>query len=248
MMRAFRRHRRSLTLDRWARKVGDGEIDPKDAQALALGNADKPDALYIPVPKAANTSIRTALLPCYGLQKEDVRRVHRDTRLDVRGLNAALSDAVENAYVFTVVRHPATRILSAYSNKIGRFKPRFGHAARLGIAKSSSFDEFLEILSTASPWAIDGHFKPQATWLHYGLRDPRLQIYKMETLQDDWPQIHKALLRKLPVGPEAKLDMLNSTKAPKDNFTTRQKRLIDGIFGEDFDRFGYSWGDLAPRT
>ena len=248
MLRAFRRHRRSLTLDRWARKVADGEIDPKDAQALALGDADKPDALYIPVPKAANTSIRTALLPCYGLKTEDVRRVHRDTRLDVRSLKAALADADEGAYIFTVVRHPATRVLSAYSNKIGRFKPRFGHAARLGIAKSSSFDEFLEILSTASPWAIDGHFKPQATWLHYGLRDARTQIFKMETLRDDWPSVHAALAARLPVGPEPELDILNATKTPKDSFTTRQKRLIDGIFGEDFERFGYSWDDLAPRT
>lgn len=245
MLGLYRKYRRASTLQKWAKGVADGEIDPRVGQGLALGDTVAPDAVYVPVPKAANTTLRTALLPTYGLSKDEVRRVHRDPRLDVRPVQDALSAAKPDAYIFTVVRHPATRILSAYSNKIGPLKPRFGHAARLGIAKTSSFDDFLEVLAGASPWAIDGHFKPQSCWLYHALRDERLQVFKMETLADDWPGIYDNLSQCLPIPPQKDLDMLNSSKGSKSEFTARQMRLIDAIFEEDFERFGYSWADLG---
>ena len=118
MLGLYRKIRRANTLNKWAKGVGDGAVDARVCLALALGNTEAPDALYVPVPKAANTTLRTALLPTYGLSKDEVRRVHRDPRLDVRPIQNALAAAKPAAYVFTVVRHPATRILSAYANKI----------------------------------------------------------------------------------------------------------------------------------
>ena len=245
MLGLYRKIRRASTLHKWAKGVGDGLVDPRVCLALALGNTEAPDALYVPVPKAANTTLRTALLPTYGLSKDEVRRVHRDPRLDVRPIQDALAAAKSEAYVFTVVRHPATRILSAYANKIGPLKPRFGHAARLCIAKTDSFDTFLEILAGASPWAIDSHFKPQSCWLNRALKDERLEVFKMEALADDWPRIYGALDRCLPIAPAKDLDILNRSKGEKNEFTARQMRLIDAIYEDDFERFGYSWADLG---
>lgn len=239
------RLKRGRTIDRWVGRIAQDELDPRDWQAIAVGDATKPPVVYIPIPKAANTSIRTALLPCFGLAEDEVRNVHQDSRVDKRSQKQALADAAQDAIVFTVVRHPALRILSAYRNKIGRLKPRFGHAARLGISKGASFDEFLSILASVPVWQLDSHFKPQWALLHYASQDPRLETYRSEEINDLWPAIATRISERVEPAPKSDLGILNRTDTPKDNFTPAQKRLIEWLYAEDFEKFGYDWSDLA---
>lgn len=241
--RKNRYFRRQLT------KLKEGQLDPRDWQALCLGQSDTPKAVYVPIPKAANTSIRTALKPCFGLASVDVENIHQDERIDKRSLKASLSVAADDAYIFTVVRHPAERIYSTYKNKLGWFDPkhrfkikkRFGHASNLGIFRGVSFESFLEKLCATPVWAMDSHFKPQVSLLEYALDDPRLKIFHMESLADAWPQIVNDVEAHCGIAPDRNLAVLNRSEKPTQPFTPQEKRMIEFLFREDFETFGYGW-------
>lgn len=245
--------RRDRFLRRMVAKVASDTLDPTDWQAIAIGGADARPVLYIPIPKAANTSIRTALKPCFGLAGEVIANVHQDSRIDKRSLRAGLAAAPVDAMVFTVVRHPALRIRSTFRNKLGwrdasrplGIKRRFGHAANLGIPRGASFEEFLSILAQTPEWALDSHFKPQAALLRHALADPRLELFRFETINADWPGIAARIAARVPVAPDGTLEYLNATGRAAPVFSVAERRLIELIYRADFETFGYSWDDLG---
>jgi hypothetical protein len=245
--------RRGFHLQGKARAVARGDLDPFEGQAILVGPPEAPPVVYLPIPKAANTSIRTAFKPCFDLEGEAIRNIHRDPRLRLTAIPAALEVAPADALVFTVVRHPAERIRSAWRNKMGwhdpkrplGLKPRFGHARRLGIPRGASFEEFLSILAQSPSWAVDGHFKPQVELLHHALPDPRLEVFKAETIDRDWPALAERISALVPKGPDRMLDRLNASDPVSAPYTAAEKRLIDLIYGQDFARFGYSWDGLG---
>jgi len=244
--------RRGYHLQSKAKAVANGTLDPYEGQAILLGEPKRPAVVYLPIPKAANTSIRTALKPCFGLEDEAIRNIHRDPRMVLTGIPVALDRAPSDALVFTVVRHPAERIRSAYRNKMGWFdrkrplglKPRFGNARRLGIPRGADFETFLSILAQSPTWAVDGHFKPQVDLLHHALRDSRLEIFKSETINQHWGGLATRIATHIPVGPETELDTLNASTPVSAPYSDAERRLIDLLFGADFEQFGYTWDDL----
>lgn len=248
--------RRGYHLRSKARAVANGTLDPFEGQAILIGPEARPSVLYFPIPKAANTSIRTALKPCFGLEDEAIRNIHRDPRMRLTGIPAALALAPDDAMLFTVVRHPADRIRSAYRNKMGwhdpkrplGLKPRFGHARRLGIPRGASFEEFLSILAQSPSWAIDGHFKPQVDLLTYVLDDPRLEVFKAETVDQHWPQVADRIGARVATAPERDLGRLNVSAPAEAPFSSAEKRLIDLLYARDFDRFGYTWDESASGS
>lgn len=84
-------------------------------------------------------------------------------------------DAVMEATVFTVVRNPFARILSAYLDKVANAPPGAlvwsKVAPDLGFAVEDrpSFGDFLKRLATVDPDTVNAHFAPQAgtTLAHY---------------------------------------------------------------------------------
>lgn len=248
-MVGFLTNRKSRYLSERLKKIVEGTLDPRDWQALCLGDVLAPDVIYLPIPKAANTSIRTALKPCFGLGGIDVMNIHQDDRLDKRSMKEALGASKKNAFVFTVVRHPAERIYSTFKNKLGWFegrnrfklKRRFGHATNIGIGRGASFETFLEGLCMCPDWALDSHFKPQVGLLDYALSDPRLQVFKTEMIAESWPDIALDIKRASGVAPDAVLGVLNRSKKPTHPFSSAERRMIDLLYEKDFERFGYNW-------
>lgn len=239
--------KRSRFISKWSDGVASGAVDPLDWQAIPLSPDNR--AVYLPIPKAANTSIRTALLPCFGATPDPAHNIHHHPAIPKRSQRETVTSLPADAFVFAVVRHPADRILSTWKNKMGKGKRWFGPATRLGMLPSVSFDTFLTRLVETPKDALDSHFKPQTMLLHYAHRHADLQVFHFETLAQHWPMIVAEVERRSGTRPEPDLARLNpSGRGPTiPRFTDRQRRLIDTLFHEDFARYGYSWDDRCAR-
>ena len=226
------------TTRRWVLGVADGKFEPFSGQSVLLSPENSP-VVYLPIPKAANTSIRTAMLKCSDEPPTGPVSVHHDPRLYKEPQHIALRSAAADAFVFSVVRHPANRIRSAFHNKIGVLKKAFGLADRIGVSRFDSFDTFLEKVASVPSYSLDSHFRPQSEILSFGLKDSRLKIFRMEELHDHWPEI-ASRLSNATGKPLIELGHHNASKQNEDQpFTDRQKRLIQLIYAEDFRVLDY---------
>lgn len=225
----------------WLKKVKSGAVDPKEWIAVTVAEASSP-IVYLPIPKAANTSIRTALLSTITGEFDADARVHKDPRLPKLLQANALTACREDAFVFTVVRHPAQRVRSAYKNKIGKGKKVFGPARRVGIYRSDDFTTFLTKLASVPSMSLDSHFRPQTELLQIAMQDSRLQVYKMEDLGDCWQEIAANIETATGATLPAELTKLNASGTkPQEPFTDEQINLINLLYGKDFETFGYEW-------
>lgn len=240
--------RRFSAVRQWKLRVATGEIDPQDWIALPLGEPGRPDAAFIPMLKAANTSIRHALKPCFGLAGQKVF-VYTDPRMQTPSLKHVLDELVAGGILFTVTRHPATRIRSAFENKVRRANALLPYCHQVGIYPEMSFDAFLKVLVGLPELHLDPHFKPQTCLLHYAINDPRLIKLRFENLETEWRQLALKIGRDARPIPRPRLNLGHRNVTTKDvaPFTDQQKQLIMTLYGEDFDNFAYSWEGLDDR-
>ena len=153
-------------------------------------------------------------------------------------------DWLQDARIFTFVRNPYERILSAYLNKINRRETAVwtGFARGFGIDPNDrlSFDGFIEILSGAVPETLNEHFRPQFMNILYPLVRPNF-LGTLDQMDEMLPQIlhrftdHEVppLQRRAGHGTDARSASRTHLNDPATN------RRIAEIFAGDFDRFGF---------
>lgn len=227
----------------WSRRLQHHLLgrDRLDTKVMVLPTAR---SLYVPIPKAANTSARTALLPVLGIDPASVRDVHHDPRIHIRPASRAMDLAGPGWFVFTIVRNPYTRALSAWRDKVVRREAEM-HALRImGVEKSDSFETFLEACASWVRPMLNDHFMPQADLLARPMKRADLQVYRFETLEQDWPEICKKIIAQGADSP-SELPQHNQSGAPGTGhvFTDREIALIQDLYAKDFHAFGY---DLQP--
>lgn len=199
--------------------------------------------IYVQNPKAACSTIKLALQraeradPGY----EPETNIHDKPRsplaspsdLSAEEFQALLRDGV----VFSFVRNPFDRVLSAYANKIvrpqkrGRFRERAGFAAN----DCPSFERFVDALATQDPAQFDPHWRPQTINLLFDDLTYH-RIGRVETFDADWAQL--AAETGLPQTYERR--GLKEEKPPlAEAYTPRLARRVLDIFRRDFEAFGY---------
>jgi hypothetical protein len=154
------------------------------------------------------------------------------------GVFAAL-EADRPIRVFSMVRNPYLRALSAYSSKIGKksgvwtkFCTRYG----LDPERQLSFRAFLRLLTFDAPECMDEHFAPQTT----NLMQPWLQLDTVYRLEEpgplwQWLQSHTEMV--------ISTDPVNVTNAKgklSSYYDDGTARLVRRIYAADFEAFGYS--------
>lgn len=192
---------------------------------------------YLANPKCASTSIKLALRRLEG--ETGIREVHRKAESafvrDILDTDSYDLARLEQATVFSVVRNPYRRTLSAYAGKVQNLKPPWlSVCAEAGIEpKPVGFREYLEILCTLPTFRIDPHFRPQWANVLYPTRETIL--FKLEE-PDTITRFFHGHGMEWPI-----LANQGRTGTPRleDYYDAHTEALVRRLYGDDFRHFGY---------
>jgi hypothetical protein len=215
-----------------------GRFRPLDAPILVCEDLR---VAYVPVPKAANSSIRIALLQAMGHKVDRTTRIHEVTRPMLVPASRFLARSRDDWFFFTTVRDPTSRAISAWKNKLAEPDEIFGPLRRMGVTSRLDFEQFLEVCAKWPAWALNDHFMPQNLLLSRPLQAPDLKVFHFESLSDDWHMIADALeVRGAAVRPVLGRANASRRDCSRDAPVSQAaRRLLGRIYGDDYDTFGY---------
>ncbi len=205
------------------------------------------DAIFIWIPKNAGTSIH-AILREHGFVK---LKTPRSVRLSFRNKGrvtfghmavGSLVDAgivslefVAKAFKFDLTRDPYARAISLYRYLSHTFVIPNWH-------ERPTFHQFLDLLADGfydriGPYNVRGlsQCSPQSDWLR---QTPADKIYRVEDPGEFVADMSERLHVRLPDIPH----LNKSSRTGAGDLAPEEKALIERIYAEDFDTFGYSKG------
>jgi len=167
-----------------------GVIQPREFYIL-----DAHKLVYLSVPKAACSSIKTALAKAVGItlapdQGIDAIHAHPAWHRQKGTLDAAQSGYAK----FSFVRNPFDRLVSCYRDKIN-FTPTPQRPKSIydyylfALPTHSTFADFVERVSKIPDALADNHFKSQYALLYEDGAALVDTVGKFEQLHDDWQPI-----------------------------------------------------------
>ncbi|MBD3896209.1 sulfotransferase family 2 domain-containing protein [Halomonas sp. ML-15] len=187
--------------------------------------------IYIHIPKAAGTSVNKAI---YG------RTLGHYTADEIQSRFPKL---FVKAFVFSFVRNPWDRVLSAYrfakvgkTDSMGMYRPE-----QYQIPEFESFERFLfEWLAKQSILKVDFVFQPQSKFV-LGKDGQSMVDYigKVESLDTDMKYVESVLGKNISVGREN----ITSEKADYRSAYVNDDmvELVRSLYREDVDKFGYTF-------
>ncbi len=176
---------------------------------------------FIHVNKCGGSSIAIAL----GLKKSHLTAAQHRHRIG--------QDAWAEAFTFATVRNPFDRIASIYYYRV--------RTDQHGLAdRHLNFNQWVgRTFGEQDPayWDSSVFLAPAARWV---CDDDRLiidQIVKLEEIRTGWP----AICRALGIAVDLKITNRNSHPPHGAIFNAASRQIVEKIFAEDLDRFGYSF-------
>jgi len=164
-----------------------GEVYPREFYVL-----DAQQLVYLPVPKAACSSIKAALAKAGGIVVAENQSIHFHPSWHIQ--KGDLNQAQSVYYKFSFVRNPFERLVSCYREKI-MFTPTREHPDPVyngyyfALPAHSSFADFAQRVAKIPDPLADNHFKSQYALL-YNSGKPLVDfVGKVEQLDHEWKQI-----------------------------------------------------------
>ena len=219
-------------------------------------------AIYMAVPKVANTSIKAAVSPLATADHEWIdseragdsdRSVYRRERNNLFALNIRLLKhqvkAYDEYYVFAFVRNPWDRLVSCYKDKLasgsvleqGRLKQPRQDSRPLGrqFPAGMEFSEFVREVGRTPDTKANRHFRSQYTFLtdRNGALLPDF-IGRYESLSEDFARIMERI-----GAPQAALPHIRRSDSTeyRDYYTTALVDIVAERYRTDTELFGYSF-------
>jgi hypothetical protein len=203
------------------------------------------DLVYVQNNKAACTTIKRSLLESL-IPPEEITESSLNTRregpfathlLDCD--RATIADILARP-IFTVVRNPYVRILSAYLDKLkpgSRVRMWFCRRFSIKDLARISFLDFLTCIASQHPRRIDAHFAPQyvVTLAHHVDYDFVGSVEQMDDVAAYLRRNHLSFIT----------NREHATKAAsflEEHYCERTEALVREIYAEDFCMFGYTPG------
>lgn len=202
--------------------------------------------IYIAIPKAGSTSIKSTIGRSYGIHKEE-ERIHSSSRWNTE--RGRLPYPVRRYHKFSFVRNPFSRLVSCYIDQVLtlglRDKTYFKVGPKRIITMETSFGEFVHQVARIPDRWSNAHFRSQyATLYHWGC--PLFNwVGRLENIDKDWA----ALAFRFDLPP--KIEHHHSTRERglyqdyRSFYTQELADLVYKRYRRDFDAFGYT--DAYPR-
>lgn len=150
---------------------------------------------------------------------------------------------VDREFVFTFVRNPYARALSAYLDKItgtrdlAVWRP-FAERHNLG-DDEISFAEFLRLIATEPPETMDTHWRPQSQIIGADLV-PYNFVGAIETFTADLTHVVHTLF-----GPDAKIEVFaphrtQASERLQEYYGAEERAIVERLYHDDFAALGYA--------
>ncbi len=171
--------------------------------------------IYGRVPKVANSSVKAALTRLLRQPPEEGYRTtadvfwrrgtHGETRM-ISGEEAQLRRATH--FIFSFVRNPFDRLVSAYNNKLVENDHLSTAMQRMGLERHMPFQRFLEVVNETADADLDVHLLPQSRILCANGTPVPDFIGQMEAMAEHW-QVLRRRMRQAGLPPLGKLPSKN---------------------------------------
>jgi hypothetical protein len=236
--------KRYRTRLRWLREepLWRAQGIPQSDVIKALLYIEETGAFYLPVHKAAHTSILAAIAKSVPSNPLDNLPHHMSRLPNTLDLGCGPEDFRSGARVaFTAVRHPLDRFWSAYNFGViegtgGELEAAIRRALRLAADRPISPELLLDYVESTVVEEIDRHFRPQ--YAICGLAMLPLKIARCESLVEDLARLAEEGY--FPKGSLGHLAALNRRQSRQVHDRHRAlDRRVEQVYGRDFAELGY---------
>lgn len=171
--------------------------------------------IYARVPKVANTSVKAALTRLLEQPPKEGFRTTTDAfwRKGTNGettmvdAEAALTHRSTH-FIFSFVRNPFDRLVSAYNNKLQENDELSTAMQQMGLQQHMPFDAFVKIVADTTDQDLDVHLLPQSRILCADSLPVPGFIGLMEAMDDHWRLLRRRM-RQFGLPPLGKLPTKN---------------------------------------
>ena len=202
--------------------------------------------IYFRVPKAANTLISSNLYlnenRAFDLSTEEINHYKVSFERPSSLSQDEVSD-LRSFFKFTVVRHPSTRILSCYLQKIlGGAKEKSIVTKSMGVSDDFhiSFEDFLGWLAEDNNLLKNYHWCPQSALVSVGVENLDF-IGKVESLSQDLDFILDTIFGDSRVKKQIDFSpgKTHATQKQEEYFSSQSRDLTFRLYEADFENFRY---------
>ena len=199
--------------------------------------------IYTRIPKAANSTVIANLYNCEKQiafnTTEEIQNIKDKYYTTLNNLSYRQYLKLDTFFKFTLVRHPVSRIISAYLDKVVNINATQRQLVVRALNKknqdSISFDEFLDYLSNGGIYE-NAHWARQKDLMYFE-QESYDYIGKVENIETDLPKILESIY-----GDYKEIISVRShatQRQKKYPINTIQLKYINTLYQSDFQLFKY---------